>query len=84
MSENPGECQCCGFETKKLRLFKDMDTMIAGGGQLVKSEFWFCDLCASSHASNSYRYLYEDSRVQKTICYVCNVLLAEIRKKVKP
>jgi hypothetical protein len=79
--ENPGECECCGFETKKLTLFKDLDTMIAGGGRLRKANFWFCDLCAGSHASNSYRYLYEDDRVQKTICYVGNAVLAALKAK---
>jgi hypothetical protein len=77
--ENPGECECCGFETKKLTLFKNHDTMIAGGGRLVKADFWYCELCAGSHASVSHAYLYEDAGVQKTICYVGNVILAAIR-----
>lgn len=80
MSEQPDECECCGFETKALKKF-NLDTMIAGGGRLRKDDFWFCELCASTPASNSYTYLYEDRRVVQTICYVGNVLLQEIRKR---
>jgi hypothetical protein len=82
VSEQPDECECCGFETKKLTLFKNQDTAIAAGlGKLRKDDFWFCELCAGSFASVSYRFLYEDSGVMKTICYVGNVLLQEIRKR---
>lgn len=79
--ENPGECDCCGFETKKLRFFEGLDTYSGGGGKLVKDDFWFCDLCCSTHASTSHRYLYEDARQQKTTCYVGNVLLAAIKAR---
>jgi hypothetical protein len=79
--ENPGECECCGFRTKKLRLFKNQPTMIAGGGQLTKADFWYCELCCSTHASVSHAYLREGADIMKTICYVGNVLLTEIRKR---
>lgn len=82
--ENPGECDCCGFVTKKLRLFEDMDTTIAGGGKIVKSDFWYCALCCSTPASNYDRYPSQEASnatVMKTICYVGNALLEALKKR---
>lgn len=82
-NKNPGECDCCGYETKKLRKFENMDTTIAGGGKTRKDTFWYCDLCCSTPASNYDRYPNQspsNTQVMKTICYVGNVLLAVLRK----
>ena len=79
--EIPEECYCCGYQTKKLTLFKNLDTKIGGGGKLIHDDFWYCDLCASTMASTSDRYLYEDANIMKTICYVGNVILDAIKKR---
>ena len=80
--ENPGECECCGYVTTELRLFKQVDTTIAGGGKMRKQDFWFCDLCASTPASNVHRWPGQypgADPVTRTICYVGNVLLARLK-----
>lgn len=81
--ENPGECQCCGYVTKKLVYFPDLDTTIAGGGKIIRSDFWFCDLCCSTYVSTRYRYpgSSPDIDVMRTVCYVGNVLLAQLEKR---
>ena len=83
MSENPGECQCCGYETKKLKKFENMSTTIAGGGSTRKDTFWYCDLCCSTMASSATRYpgMYPDTAAMQTICYVGNVILDALKKK---
>lgn len=81
--ENPGECQCCGFETKKLRLFR-LPTTIAGGGQVRRNvPFWFCALCASTPASNAHCYpgQYPDAGIMRTVCYVGNALLQALGRR---
>lgn len=77
-SENPGECECCQFQTDKLTLYKNQDTCIAAGGlnKTRKDDFWFCDLCAGSMASTHYRYLNEDYTTLATICHVGNQIIA--------
>ena len=81
--ENPGECECCGYATKKLRYFEKLPTTIAGGGRVREGDFWYCELCCSTPASNADRYpgQYADTDAMKTICYVGNVLLAAIKAK---
>lgn len=78
--ENPGECTCCGYQTTALTLYKDQPTTIAGGGKLVTADFWFCELCASTPASNAHCYpgQYPDGTSMRTVCYVGNVLLQRL------
>jgi hypothetical protein len=82
--ENPGECECCGYQTDKLKLFKNLDTTLAGGGKVIKTDFWYCDLCASTPASNVHRYPGQYGRVAeaitRTVCYVGNLVLAAVGK----
>lgn len=84
--ENPGECDCCGFQTKELELFKGLETTIAAGtGRTTKDDFWYCVLCCSTPAGLAHRYpgRYPDSTSMATTCYVGNVILTELRRKQK-
>lgn len=45
---------------------------------------WLCRLCASTLAGNAYDYPEQyqgQAAVLKTICYVGNTILAEVKKK---
>ena len=80
-NENPGECECCGFQTTKLEFFKGLDTTIAGGGKTRKDDFWYCELCVSTPASNAHRYPGQYSGQQETlraVCYVGNAILTAL------
>jgi hypothetical protein len=84
MRENPGECDCCGFVTKKLQKFADQDTTIAGGGKTRKDDFWYCDLCCSTPASTYSRYPGQQASntvVLQTICYVGNEILKALKRR---
>lgn len=81
--EQPEECDCCGFVTAGLRLFKDQDTTIAGGGKTRQDDFWYCDLCCSTQASTYNRYPNQtpsNTTVMQTVCYVGNVILAALKE----
>lgn len=81
--EKPEECDSCGFVTTELQLFADQDTTIGGGGKTIKADFWFCDLCCSTATSAYDRYPDQtpsNTQMMKTICYVGNVVLAELRR----
>jgi hypothetical protein len=79
--ENPGECECCGYATTALSFFKGLDTTIAGGGKIRKSDFWYCDLCSSTPASTYSRYPSQEpsnADVLLALCHIGNVLLSKI------
>ncbi len=63
------DCESCGFEAKLKDCFD--------------GKFRLCSLCAGTLTGNAMAYpaQYEHSDVMKTICYVGNVLLAEIKKQ---
>ena len=80
-NEKPEQCYCCGFETDKLTLYANMETTLAGSGATRRDDFWYCDLCAGSAASNFSRYptvAPSASEVLRTICYVGNAIIAAI------
>ena len=77
-SEKPEECECCGFETTELKAY-DAPPLSDRSGE----KDWFCILCAGTMASNSVQYprSYEETGVvMRTVCYVGNAIIAEIRK----
>lgn len=79
MKENPGECECCGFETDDLRLYEDMP----GGLHDAFGDFWYCDLCATSQTSTYSRYPSAQASnlaVMQAICLVGNKIIDEIAK----
>lgn len=84
MREKPEECDCCGFVTTELQLFKAQDTTIAGGGKTRQDDFWYCDLCCSSPASVYNRYPNQtpsNTQVMQTVCYVGNAILAALKAR---
>lgn len=84
MRENPGECDCCGFVTKKLSKFANQDTTIGGGGKTIKADFWFCDLCSCTQASAYDRYPNQtpsNTTVMKAVCYVGNEILEALKSR---
>lgn len=80
----PEECDCCGFVTNELSLFKDQDTTIAGGGKTRIADFWYCDLCCCTPTSMYNRYPGQspsNTDILKTVCYVGNEILKALRKR---
>lgn len=80
--DKPEECDCCGFVTNDLNLFKDQETTIAGGGKTRQDDFWYCDICCSTQTSVYDRYPNQtpsNTVVMKTICYIGNTLLAALK-----
>ncbi len=74
MTENPGECDSCGFKTEAVTECPD----------LAKAEPpWYCELCKSTHAGVAHQYpsQYQNADVLRTICYVGNVILAKMEGK---
>lgn len=67
-------CHSCGFETHELKYY--------GPSVFGKTDGkWLCDLCASTFAGTAVDYpTHYDGPTLATICYVGNVILAEIRK----
>lgn len=85
-NENPGECECCGFETQELTLFDTMDTTLAGGGKIIKGSFWYCHLCSATMASTYDRFPDQspsNTEIMKTICHVGNVILDVLKRGSK-
>lgn len=77
----PEECDCCGFTTTALRAFNALDTSIGGGGETVKENFWYCELCSSTLTSSFSRFPGRqpgNMEVMKTVCLVGNKILAAI------
>lgn len=76
--EKPEACDCCRFETTALTYYRPI-----GVGSLDTTGRWLCELCPSTYASqmDSYKHLkyLESNEVMKTICYVGNAILRELR-----
>lgn len=75
-----GECDSCEFEAE-LKEYRSM-RLVAGMPDKVKR---LCHLCAATMTGGAVDYpnQYLDGRsgdVMKTICYVGNAIIAEIRK----
>jgi hypothetical protein len=82
--ENPGQCDCCGFETQAVTLYPDSPTHHGGGGKIVNADFWFCDLCANTPASANYRYPLQPPStlaVMQAMCVIGNRILEELEKR---
>ena len=86
--EKPAECECCGFATASLLKFDRLHGDHGDDFLLCKGVAWYCDLCASTMASNALRYALQysnDTRVMlKTVCYVGNAILDALRQKASP
>lgn len=85
MQNNPGECDCCGFATAKIEHFQGLDTTIGGGGRTIKSDFWYCDLCAGTITSSASRYpgRYANADILRALCFIGNEIIAAI-ERMKP
>lgn len=68
----PDACACCGFETDDLKFC-----------EIIRDHRWFCELCihtAAGGLSNLSADCVELGDVLQAICYVGNLIMAEIRK----
>lgn len=74
--EDKESCDACSYPTQHLH--KTNPPFMSKRTE----PYWFCDLCWTSFAGNAAQYpgQYEDGRVLQHICFVGNVILAEIRK----
>jgi len=70
MEPKPEECTCCQFKTDNLTFY-----------ELQNGQYWFCELCSSTMAGTHCDIaLGHDVNLYRTICYVGNVIIEEIRK----
>ena len=81
--ENPGECGCCNFETNDLKFYDKRDHP---GPK--KESLWLCELCAGTMAStmreDPLRYVPGLVSIVRSICYVGNAIIEEVRNRNKP
>jgi ribosomal protein L37AE/L43A len=70
-------CHSCGFKTMSLRAYRASEL----GSRKHNTHMWLCLLCASTLTGNAYEYpdQYDNADVLKTICFVGNTILEEIR-----
>lgn len=85
MKEQPEECDSCEFKTGELKAYESMRFDSMESYTLPKEERphkWLCILCASTMTGSALDYplQYPDARVMRTICFVGNAILEEIRK----
>jgi hypothetical protein len=75
MDKQPENCASCDFETSALQQYPL---------RMGQPGLWLCELCAGTPAGNAAAFPEQhgdDGNLLATICYVGNVLLAEIRKQ---
>lgn len=70
------QCDCCKFPAKTKKYQKDSSRDNPSPGFMN-----ICDLCAHTSAGNTVEYPRDNQDVLRTICYVGNAILAEIRKQ---
>lgn len=75
--EKPEECHSCDYLTE------DLDIYDRGPGADSEEPMWLCALCASTRAGNAYQYprQYPNEDVLRTICYVGNVILDQLKEQ---
>lgn len=64
------ECACCGYETS----CRSYD---AGG--LTSRRLWFCEVCASTFLTLIYRDKGADARLARSIGWIANKILDELK-----
>ena len=76
--DKPEYCDGCEFETPELTRFESQP--YHNSRQKLEVN-WFCSLCASTAVSRAVDYptQFPHADVLKTICYVGNALIQEIR-----
>ncbi len=74
-------CHSCGFETSELN--KCTDNYESGRTGLQAGEFFYCDVCCGTFASNAHRYpsQYKDKEVMRMLAYCTNTLLKAMKDK---
>lgn len=81
-TEKPEQCESCQFETDAIKAYRTTRNFPRG----PCPDKWLCDLCASTIAGNAHEYPEQfpgTHDVVRTICFVGNAILAEIRKGAK-
>jgi hypothetical protein len=77
-TEKPEECECCGFKTSALKEYQSLKNFP------LDEKKWQCELCAGTMTGSFSDYPKQHDPdtlcVMKTICYVGNAILAEIKK----
>lgn len=76
MSEKPGECESCNFET--------VDITKYDVGTLERQDHWYCNLCASTMTSrfaHELRIQPSNRDVMQTVCYVGNAILQALKER---
>lgn len=74
--DKPDTCESCTFEIEDLNAYKCSPIL----PQPTTTHKWLCNLCASTVAGNIADIPRDDRDVIQTICYVGNMILADIRK----
>lgn len=72
MSKKISECHSCNFQTQVKEF-----TLTGTHGQ---QKTMLCDICASTFIGNDCAYPSEDGKILRTIGYVTNLIIAEIRR----
>lgn len=72
------ECDCCGYKTKLSKYERDRTKE-----DPKPDPMFICALCAGTYAGDTLQYPKESADVLKTICYVGNAILHEIRSNKK-
>ena len=73
--ENPEECYACGYETDRVKPYDRQNFDCKG------ETMWLCELCAGSLGGNAFDWPAQyDQPLFRTICYVANVILDEVRE----
>ena len=70
--KNQIECDCCGYPAP-LAKFRD---------GMPERDFYFCEVCAVTHIAGAVIYpaLHEQASLEKSVGYIANMILDEIRK----
>lgn len=66
------ECHGCGYTTTVREYKRD-------GAKEGDKPMYLCELCAGTPCGNMVQYPTDDKRILRTICYVGNRLLDEIK-----
>lgn len=78
--EKPDRCDCCQSEVAEIKYYQPSSHLLRPDREAPPS--WFCDLCATTMASNSVVYSDQyrgQTETLQTICYVGNEILHMLR-----
>lgn len=80
-TEKPEECECCGFETAELKEYDSNKNFPEKRGETKR----LCGLCAGTMTGSFADYPQQHDRdllyVMKTVCYVGNAILAQLKAR---